>query len=71
MKVPSRTTVTLTAGVVILVGGCTHPCAVLEERVCVTAIDETRCELIQDPDRRDLLTRETCDGILEAMDERR
>jgi len=55
----------------VYMAACTHPCDVLEQRVCETKIDAARCELIQDPDRRELLTRATCDGILEAMDTRR
>ena len=55
----------------VWVGGCTHPCDALEQHVCEAEIDEARCELIQDPDRRELLTRATCEGILEAMDARR
>ena len=50
---------------------CTHPCDTLEARVCEVEIDEARCEIMQDPDRRPLLTRSTCDGILEKMGERR
>jgi len=54
-----------------LLGACTHPCDVLEERICEAEIDEVRCDLMQDPERRELLTRDTCDGILEIMDARR
>lgn len=48
-----------------------HPCDTLEQRVCEDDIDKKRCELIQEPERRQLLTRETCSGILETLDERR
>ena len=61
----------LTLAWAALLSGCEHPCDVLEHRVCEAEVDEDRCELIQDPDRRALLTRSTCDGILEKMDERR
>ena len=50
---------------------CTHPCDTLEERVCESEPDESKCELIQDPERRELLTRATCSGILDVMDKRR
>lgn len=50
---------------------CMHPCDTLEQRVCEDDIDKKRCELIQEPERRQLLTRDTCSGILETLDERR
>ena len=52
-------------------GGCTHPCDTLEVRVCEDDNDEERCDLMQDPERRELLTRKTCQGILESMEGRR
>ena len=51
--------------------GCTHPCETLEVKVCDEQEDEKRCDLIQDPERREALTRKTCEGILEKMEARR
>lgn len=50
---------------------CTHPCDTLEHRVCEEEVDKKRCDLMEDPGRRPLLTRDTCESILETMDERR
>ena len=55
----------------LMTQACTHPCDTLEQRVCEDDIDKARCELIQEPERRQLLTRDTCSGILETLDERR
>jgi len=66
-----RRAVALMCLAILWLSGCEHPCDVLELRVCESEVDEDHCELIQDPDRRELLTRTTCDGILKKMDERR
>ncbi len=71
VNVPRCTRVALLTAVSVLVGSCAHPCDILEARVCETQVDEARCELLQDPQRRELLTRATCEGILDAMDGRR
>jgi hypothetical protein len=63
--------VTLVAAMAMLLCACTHPCDALEQRVCELEVDKVRCALIQDPERRELLARATCDGILEVMDARR
>jgi hypothetical protein len=50
---------------------CTNPCDTLELRVCEEEVDQKRCDLIQEPERRALLTGDTCEAILKTMDERR
>jgi hypothetical protein len=50
---------------------CTQPCDTLEQRVCEEDVNEKRCALIQEPERRKLLTSDTCKDILETMDKRR
>ena len=50
---------------VTTLSGCADPCAELEERVCARDEDERSCELLQDPMRRDLLSGEACQSILD------
>ncbi len=50
---------------------CSDPCGVLEATVCDEQEDAARCAMIQDPERRELLTRDTCEGILETMEAKR
>jgi hypothetical protein len=45
---------------------CADPCALLEERVCESREQRKRCELMQDPERRSLLSGEACEGILQV-----
>jgi hypothetical protein len=45
---------------------CANPCAELEDRVCEAREQRKRCELMQDPERRALLSSEACEGILEV-----
>jgi hypothetical protein len=48
-------------------GGCADPCAELEARVCERHEDTKRCDLMQDPERRRLLSNEACEGILQVV----
>ena len=50
-----------------LAGGCTHPCERLKERVCDELKDKHRCELMQQQERRKLLTKDTCRSILKSL----
>ena len=71
MKMPRRSLFAILVYLNLTIQACVHPCDTLEQRVCEDDIDKKRCELIQEPERRQLLTRETCSGILETLDERR
>ena len=50
--------------------GCAEPCVELEVKVCEELRDKRRCEIMQDVDRRELLGKEACAGILEHLDRR-
>ena len=50
-----------------LAAGCDKPCDELEARVCERHEDRLRCELMQDPSRRALLSDEACEGILRVV----
>lgn len=50
--------------------GCDEPCAELEHKVCNTLKDRRRCEMIQDVDRREVLSDDACASILESIDRR-
>ncbi len=51
-------------------GACKDPCTGLERYVCETLEDEERCMLLQDPLRREHLTRAACAGMLERLESR-
>lgn len=50
--------------------GCTHPCDELEVKLCDVLAEEKRCALIQDEERRALLTRDTCQSVLDKLNRR-
>ena len=50
-----------------LLAGCDRPCDELEARVCERHEDRLRCELMQDPSRRALLSDEACEGMLRVV----
>jgi len=49
-------------------GGCDEdPCVKLERRVCKEVKDKRRCELIQQPQRREHLSSDACESMLKAL----
>lgn len=46
---------------------CGDPCRDLEVEVCEELDDEERCALMEDPWRREHLSRSACEGILRSM----
>jgi hypothetical protein len=53
-----------------LLVGCDEPCVELEHKVCNTLKDQRRCEMIQDVERREVLSDGACASILESIDRR-
>jgi hypothetical protein len=47
--------------------GCADPCAELERRVCERQEDRSRCEWMQDSDRRERLSNAACESILKVV----
>lgn len=48
-------------------GGCDEPCVELEHTVCSVVKDNRRCEIMQEQDRRALLSDDACQSILESI----
>ena len=59
--------IALLVWVVGLGAGCDEPCVELEDRVCEHHDDRLRCDLMQDPDRRALLSDEACESMLRVV----
>jgi hypothetical protein len=51
----------------MVASACADPCEELELRVCERHEDTKRCELMQDPGRRALLSKEACEGMLKVV----
>ena len=65
----SLTRLALLAWLLVTGVGCEEPCAELEQRVCDRHEDRKRCEIMQDPERRALLSNEACESMLRAVPE--
>ncbi len=53
-----------------LAQGCSQPCDELQVRLCDVLKEKRRCELMNDEERRAVLTRDTCQSILDKLNRR-
>ncbi len=50
-----------------LLAGCEKPCEELELKVCNDLQWDRKCEMLQEPERRERLIDETCTSILKHL----
>lgn len=68
--------IVLSLALALPVAGCADPCGELEVKVCQAVSPKLKreyakaCKLMQEPKRRDNLTKDTCQGILDHLSKR-